>query len=454
MSGKALLQKIRKGEQLSGKEELLLIVLLSIPAIIAQLSSILMQYIDASMVGRIGTNPAASIGLVASSTWLFGSIAGSLSLGFSVICAQRIGAEDFKGARRTVRIGINSEIIFTLVLALVGIAIHNRLPVWLKGGDELVEEAAVYFMIYSIGLPVTGIRRMSSRFLACSGSMKTSGILNSLTCFLDIVFNYIFIFVCDFGAAGAALGTVAAEFVSMFLMLFFLFEKNEFLSWRREEYDGPDDSLVRAIKISLPIAFENAIVCGAQITVTTIAAPLGAVAVAANSFGVTVESLCYMPGYGISEAASTSVGQSIGAKAITTARRLGMLATLLGMELMIVLGALLYLGAPFMMGIITPDPDVIELGAEVLRIEAFAEPFYVASIIITGVFRGEGDTLIPSIMNLISLWAVRIPLSFYLVKDYGLHGIWMAMCIELIFRGLIFIIREVWKYRVSETRTS
>lgn len=97
--------------------------------------------------------------------------------------------------------------------------------------------------------------------------------------------------------------------------------------------------------------------------------------------------------------------------------------------------------APAMMGIMTPDMAVQELGAGILRIEAFAEPMYAASIVVYGVFVGVGDTLVPSIMNLASIWAVRLTMAAALAPKFGLQGVWIAMCAELCFRGIIFLIR-------------
>ena len=104
-------------------------------------------------------------------------------------------------------------------------------------------------------------------------------------------------------------------------------------------------------------------------------------------------------------------------------------------------GILLYILAPFMMSLLTKDLMIQELGSQVLRIVAFAEPFYAANIVASGVFRGAQDTFVPSVLNLISMWGVRIPLSLLLAPKYGLHGVWIAMTIELIVRGLLFITR-------------
>lgn len=210
---------------------------------------------------------------------------------------------------------------------------------------------------------------------------------------------------------------------------------------RGERFAFDRRCLRRSLRIALPIGMERAILSGAQVMATRIVAPLGTVAIAANSFGVTAESLCYMPGYGIAAAATTLIGQSTGAGRDDLTRRLGMLTTALGMIVMTINGALMFAFAPVMIGLMSPDPAVVALGAEVLRIEAFAEPMFAASIVAGGVFRGAGDTLVPSLFNFISMWGVRLPLSALLAPRMGLHGVWIAMALDLTFGGILFLLR-------------
>ena len=199
--------------------------------------------------------------------------------------------------------------------------------------------------------------------------------------------------------------------------------------------------IANAIRISTPVALENLVMSGALVITTRIVAPLGSVAIAANSFSVTAEGLCYMPGYGIGAAATTLVGQSIGARRKWLSRRLAWLTTGLGVGIMTLMATLMYLFAPQMIGLLTPDPAIRALGTAVLRIEAFAEPMYAASIVASGSLRGAGDTLVPFLLNFGSLWLVRIPLSAYLAPIAGLPGVWVAMCIELNVRGILLLLR-------------
>ena len=173
----------------------------------------------------------------------------------------------------------------------------------------------------------------------------------------------------------------------------------------------------------MPVALEQVLMSSAYITFTVIVAPLGTVALAANAFAITAESLCYMPGYGIAVAATAIIGQVAGAGLFDTARRLGRMCVSLGMLVMAGMAVLLYILAPVFIGIMSPDPDIRSLGTQILRLEAFAEPMFAVAIVANGVFRGVGDTLIPSIYNFASIWLVRLPLAAFMAGRFGLAGV-------------------------------
>jgi Na+-driven multidrug efflux pump len=202
--------------------------------------------------------------------------------------------------------------------------------------------------------------------------------------------------------------------------------------------------LRNALKISAPIAVQNVLMSGAQIVSTLIVAPLGNIAIASNSFAITVESLCYMPGYGIGDAATTLVGQTHGAGRMDLCRNFAHLTVRLGMLVMAFMGLVMYIFAPELMSLLSPIDSICELGTTVLRIEAFAEPFFAAAIITASVCVGAGDTLKPAIINLCSMWFVRLTLAYWLSQSMGLKGVWIAMAIELTFRGGMFLIRLYW----------
>lgn len=455
-----LIDKIRSGERLSFGQQLKLTAQLSWPAMMAQLSSMLMQYIDAAMVGHLGADASASVGLVSTSLWLFWGICSAVTMGFSVQVAHSIGASDHARGRRILRQSISSCLLFSLIVAAVGAAIAFPLPHWLGGKENICPDASIYFLVFVLALPLFTMNYLGGGMLRCSGNMKVPGGLNVLMCVLDVIFNFILIFptrtieIFDIsvtmpgmglGVLGAALGTAAAEIVTAALMMWFLCFRQDGLAISKEKgsFRPQKEIIWKALKVSAPMTLEHAVICGAQIAITVIVAPLGVMAIAANAFAVTAESLCYMPGYGISEAATTLVGQSYGAKRQDLAKRFGYITVGLGMLTMSIMGVIMYILAADVMALMSPVKDIIDLGAHALRIEAFAEPMFAASIVAYGVMIGVGDTVIPAIMNFSSIWLVRVTLAAWLAPTMGLAGVWLAMCIELCFRGAIFLWRLI-----------
>ena len=456
-SGRLLFEILHSDTRPPVFEQIKLVFFMSVPAIMAQIASVCMQYIDASMVGQLGADDSASIGLVSSSIWLLCSIGMAVNVGFTVLMAQKIGARKYVSARNLLKLAFMVCLAASLLLAGAGILVSDILPVWLGGNSEINRGASEYFLIFTSALPVLILNALSSGMLQSSGNMKLPSLLNMLMCLLDVVFNYLLIFPsreisfggfslvipgCDLGIRGAALGTVAAETVTFALMLFFLLFRTQQLRLRPEERFIFSSRLVRrAFLISLPVGFDHLAMCLAMVVSMMIVAPLGTVPIATHSFAITAESFCYMAGYGIAAAATTMVGQSIGARRSDLAVSFAWLVTGLGVSIMTAAGILMFIFAPLMMGLLSPVAEIRNLGAEVLRIEAFAEPLFGASIVAAGALRGAGDTFFPSLINFISMWFVRIPLSLLLASYYGFYGIWVAMCIELCIRGLLFLYR-------------
>lgn len=436
-----LLERLRGGAPLRFGHQVRLTATLSYPAIIAQFSTVAMQLIDTAMVGHLSTDAGAAIGLVATCMWLLGGFCFACCNGFSVQVAHLVGAGDFKGARSVVRQAMSSALIWCLGFTLLALAIARPLPLWLGGSGEVAAQASRYFLVTALFLPFLQFDFLAATILQASGEMRVPSLLNVLMCVLDVALNYLFIWVLDLGVIGAALGTGLAELMIATSMVWYLTCRCKDLKLRGEKGSfAPTRPVVNnALRIGLPLCLENIVMRGAYVAGTVIVAPLGAVAVAANNFAVTAESFCYMPGYGIADAATSLVGQSIGAGRRDMARRFGWLTTGGAMILQTLTGILLFVFAPEVMGLISSDPEVVSLGATVLRIEAFAETMYAASIVSYGACVGAGDTLLPSILNFSSIWVFRIVPAIWLCPRYGLVGYWIAMCFELNMRGALFL---------------
>lgn len=437
------MESIRLGRDMARREKLNLIVGLSIPSMLAQISTVMMFFIDASMVGHLGAEASASIGLIESTTWLIGSLLSAAATGFSVQVAHFIGANDFVKARQVFRHALICGLLFSVCLALIGVAIHLPLPYWLGGGSDIADNSSRYFLIYALALPFIFLYHTSEMMLKSAGNMHTPSVMAILVCICDVVFNYLFIYIFKMGVVGAAYGTALAYICISLPNLWLAACQNKILNLRQDaaRFHWVKEYVRNACKISIPIAIQNILMSGAQIVSTMIVAPLGNIAIAAHSFAITAESLCYMPGYGIGDAATTLVGQTHGANRMDLCKNFAYMTVGLGMAVMALMGVVMYVFAPEMIGLLSPVESIQELGTTCLRIEAFAEPFFAASIVTYSVWVGAGDTFKPAAINLSTMWFVRLTLAYGLSKSYGLEGVWIAMAVELTFRGILFLVR-------------
>ena len=170
-----------------------LVFLLSLPAILSNLVDIVMSYIDASMVGSLGAQASASIGLISTTIWLFGGFCGSVGAGFSVQVAHLYGAKKKKEANDVLRQAFTACVIIGVILFGIGYGISHQLPIWLGGGADIVDDSRKYFQIYTFALPIHMISVLVTSMLRCSGNMKTPSATYVAICILDVIFNFFFI---------------------------------------------------------------------------------------------------------------------------------------------------------------------------------------------------------------------------------------------------------------------
>ena len=453
----SLLKLIREGKPLSLRQQAHLSLALSLPAILANASAMVMHFIDAAMVGQLGADDSASVGLMGTTAWLFEGVLSAFAAGYAVQVAHLLGAKRAVDARQVVRQAIVVCLLFSLMIAGLGLVLCRPLPRWLGAELHIQANATLYFSTFMLFVPFFMLDIVASSMLRSSGNMRVPSVLNILMCVLDVIFNFLLIFPtrqitllghdmtmpgAGLGVVGAALGTASAGLIISLLMVYYLvFRSNDLrLTQDKGSFKPKWKVFKKSVNISTPMGLQHIMMCSASIVITGIVAPLGSIALAANSFGITAESLCYMSGYGIADAATTLIGQSLGAKRKRLTRSFTWITVLSGMTIMGVMAVFMYVFADQLMGFMSPVPEVVELGARCLRVEAWAEPLFAAAIIGYGVFVGAGYTLAPCGINLVSMWIVRLGLSAIMVTAMGLYGVWMAMAIELCFRGTVYLL--------------
>ena len=453
LSLEQLSARMRQGETIPSRQTAQVALALSIPSILEQLVVTAMGYIDAAMVGHIGAEATASIGIVSSSTWLLHGVLVGLYTALSIQIAQYLGADRQDDARSVLRQAMLFNVILGVGAALFGLGISPFLPGWLGADPSLRANATAYFAIWSAALPFTMAMGLYLSILRAAGNALTASLISVLVCVLDAIFNFflinptrtlwgITVWGAGLGVPGAALGTALSNVIGGLLALTILLLRDGPLCIRKPgSWKITRACLLNLWRVGAPLAAERAALSSAQVVLVRIVSGLGTVAIAANSLGVSAEGLCYMAGYGIQDAAIALIGQAVGANRKDMAKRFAWLCTGIGIGIMALSGMGLWVFAPALMGIFTADAAVIALGARVLRIEAFAEPMFGASIVASGAMQGAGDSTACFVLNLVSMWGIRLTLASFFAPRFGLAGVWGSMCCELCIRGLLFLFR-------------
>lgn len=443
-----------------GRSRLSIMWRLAWPAIIEQILSTMVSYVDAAMVGALGKTASAAVSVNAAPMWLINGVLAGVATGYAVQVSHAVGAGDDEKAKAVIRQGVLASVFCGFAAFALYRSLAHFLPMWLGAVEPVLGQARSYLKIYTFCLIFEGGSAIFSAILRCMGNTKTPLILNTASNVINIILNFFFIYEtravtffgntivipgAGMGVTGAALGTVFAwAFAGIVTLLVALRQGSRYTIHRGESFK-PDKAIIKtAVKLGLPSAAERAMVNIGQVAMTGVVAAIDdGMSLAANNIATTAEGLCYLPAYGISAASTAMVGQSVGAENREDARAYGSLSAKLGFLLCIGTSICLFLFAHPLASLFNTDREVVAEAARMLKIVSVSEPFFALSIIYTGALRGARDVRFPMVVGLVAMWGVRIPLAPLLVFGFklGLAGVWIAMAADLILRGILCTLR-------------
>ena len=243
------------------------------------------------------------------------------------------------------------------------------------------------------------------------------------------------------GVAGSAIGAAVARSIGGAIILGVLLRGKAGLRLRPSALRLDLVQARRILNIGIPAGIETLLMRFGQTAYAMVVAGLGTAAFAAHQLALTSESLSYMPGFGFAVAATTLVGQGLGARDPRRAEHGGYESLRLSIIVMAAMGVAFILFAPQFIGLFTSDPEVIELGIWPLRLVAFSQPALACAMVLFGGLRGAGDTRRTLLITGLGLWFVRVPLALLLAGPFGLIGAWVAMGLDINVRGLAMFLR-------------
>ncbi|MEG2073594.1 MAG: MATE family efflux transporter, partial [Angelakisella sp.] len=395
------------------------------------------------------------VGITAPVLWLVAGIITAVSVGFSVQVAQDIGAGDIARASKVTGQSISASVLFGIALSVTGLLLSPFLPLWLGATGDVAVMASQYFTIMSISFFFNSLEMNFSSILRCTGDTTSPLIANSMAIILNIFMNWLFIFPArtitvfgrsvevwgaGMGVAGAALGSAISIAAAAFLLIIPMFAGKRGIKIHAADIFHFDrEILSRVCELGVPVGLERITLSFGQVLFMRMVSNMGTTAIAAHHLAIQAESLSYMPSFGFAVAATTLVGQSIGADDRPRAKRFGTIASNMGAIGMTITGLMLFFLAEPIIALFTHDANVIKLGGVLVRIVAFAQPMEAYATIYAGALRGAGDSRWPFYINLVGVWGFRIGLSviFVFVFKWGLPSLWFAMLVDITFRGII-----------------
>ena len=449
---------MRKGFKQLDKQTIRVILALAWPTMLEQLMQTAVQYIDTAMVGSLGTNAMAAVGATTTVGWLIGGMVSAWGVGFLSFIARACGAGDKDAAAKAVAQAVIVTVSAGVIFTIVTLGLSGMVPVWMQVAESVRPLATQYFFILYTPMLFRSATIIFGTVLRAAGDTKTPMKVGVWVNIINVVMNFLLIYPtreltllgvtftmpgADLGVIGAAVASAIAVAVGGVYITVVLW-KHPMISPRGQKF-RPDWSILKpTLRVAIPNMFQRFGTSLGYVAFAAMINALGEVATSAHTVANTVESLFYIPGYGMQTAAATLAGNAYGAKDAQRMKKLARMFIPIEVGLMIISGALLFLFAPPLVKLFSADAAVITLGTTVLRMVAVSEPFYGFSIIVEGMMQGVGRTKLPFIFNVAGMWAVRIVGTWICTNLFGMGLVSAWAC--MIAHNLLLFGLFLWCY--------
>lgn len=425
------------------------ILKIALPAIAGLSTQMIVSLVDTAMVGRLpDAEPSlAAMGLGVLATWAIISFFSSLATGTHVLIARRFGAKDFSGCGDVLNTSLIISFVVGIVLGTI-IVVSSFQVAHFFAADQIVGEYAGQYLFYRfMGLPFFLMTVSYRGFFFGIGKTKIFMFSGILANFLNIIFNYIFIFgafgVEGMGLAGAGLGSTLA---TIFDALFYI-SVTSFPSYRErykyfQNFKFIKELAQSIIKISLPVSFQNVFILVGFLSFVAITGIIGTREQAASQVVISSLMISLMPCFGFGIAVQTLVGNQLGSGKFQLAKYYGFETSKVAALYTLTIGIIFIFLPHFVLILITNDSAVIETAVPVLRIAGFGQIFYAVGVTLANGLQAMGQTFFVMVAEVISNWVIFIPLAYILgsVLDFGLIGAWAALPFYVIvYTAIVFI---------------
>lgn len=453
----------------------LTIFMLAWPVFVEQIFTTLVNFVDAAMVGSLGKEATAAVSISASPIGLFNNLALAFGVGITALVAQARGAGDEERLRKLVRHALLAFLYIGVPVALCLLFLYRRIPDWMGAEESVLELAAQYNLIIGFGRFFSLMTALLHAAFRGYGDTKAPMRANLALNVVNVIGNFLLIYPtrtltvlgvsftmpgAGWGVAGAGMATALGMFTAGLIALHNAFKKSNpyRITLKGWQWLKPDLSICRSVfHISAPTVLERFCLTSGSILTSSSIASLGTASVAARSLCLKAESLSWMPALAFQTAITTLVGQALGARKPELAERFVRVCIRVGGSVMFITGVALFVFAKPIIGVFTPDQEVIEMAAFCLRLEAMIQVPQVIGWIFSGALRGAGDTRAIFLINASTSWGFHVPCLILSIRVFGLNLVqaYWVICAEIVIRMVVYWLRYrggKWKNTVLRAK--
>jgi putative MATE family efflux protein len=415
-----------------------LIFTFTIPMLIGNVFQQMYHVVDSIIVGQyLGKEALAAVGASFPIIFALYSMVIGIATGGTVVISQYFGAKETDKIKRAIDTLYIFIFIASIILTTVGIIFSEHIFRLMQLPENLIPNATDFLNIFLLGTIAAFGFNGTSAILRGLGDSKTPLNFLIVCTIINVFLELLFILVFKWGIKGAALATVLAQSISFIATIVYLNKTHKILQFSITKFVFDKEIFLKSLKIGLPTGLQQTFVAFGMLALMGLVNKFGTNVIAAYTLASRFDTFASMPAMNFAMALSAFVGQNIGAQKYHRVSA-GLKATLkMSAITSVSITLVTFFFGDYLMRLFTPDVTIIATGHNYLRIVGAFYLAFSSMFVLGGVMRGAGDTFIPMLVTLFSLWGVRIPLAYFLSAKYGEIGIWwsipIAWCIGTAF---------------------
>jgi len=419
------------------------------PAFVELVMSTLFGMVDMIMVGRLSSAAITAVGLTNQPFMLLLAIFSAINVGTTTLVAWNIGAGNREKANLITRQIVVINAILGIILSALGVILSHQIVAFMGAQADTIKDATIYFQIVSSGLVFQAITMGITAALRGAGETKIPMFYNIGSNLLNVFGNYALIYgkfgMPKMGVAGAALSTTISRLVACVIGISVVYLSNQsFISIERKDRFRFDLGIIKEVfSIGLPSAIEQFVLQSGLMMFARTVSSLGTVAFAAHQIGLNISGLTFSPSMAFGVAATTLVGQSLGAKDEEKAKQYADMIHHMALFVACLMGGVFILFSYQLARLYTDDFAVAASAAIILKIMALSQPGQSTQLSVAGVLRGAGDTMYPLYASIFGIWIFRVFIAYIFVSvfHWGLIGAWVALLLDQYTRAAVVYFR-------------